>query len=129
VTYRLPLLAVLAFGSFAFALMPHPYRTTIDALMQRFHATEIACTAPTVPEHYCFLVDVASVVDVAEALEAYLLEHVGAIERGAWSSANGMFSVPLLLADRSWGRVELWVGDRPGGGVMGRFEHTPKRRP
>ena len=122
----LTLFAVLT--SAALALTPHPFRTTSDDLLRRFHADSRSCPVPADPEHLCFTVRAATVVDVAEALEAYVLERRGAIERSPWQAANGAYSVALLMADRSWGKLELWLVERPGKLVEGRFEHHPLRR-
>lgn len=124
----LVLLLAWALSASSWGLDDSPFPALIDELLKRFHASSVACEAAVAPALACFVADPGHAANLAEALESYLTEHGGGLQRGPWSSANGTHRVVLTLDDPTWGGVELWLVERPGPRVEGRFEHLPKRR-
>lgn len=122
------LVLVGALGAPVRAIGAAPFRALVDGLLERFHASTQPCEAAIAPAIVCFVVQPGQVASLAEALEELIEEHDGAVVRGPWSSANGAHRVVLMLADPTWGGVELWLAERPGRRVEGRLEHLPKRR-
>jgi hypothetical protein len=105
-----------------------PFRPLVDDLLERFHALVRPCGVATEGD-VCFVAQPSQVALLAEVLEAYVLDHGGAIERGPWTSANGAHRVVLTLGDETWGALELWLAERPDRAVEGWFERRPRPRP
>lgn len=125
---RLATLALLAAVGTAMAIGSTPFASVLDGLLARFHAVEVPCGPSVVPPVACFVVEPGHVAVMAESLEAFLEEHAGGVQRGAWISGNGTHHVLLTLADPAWGALELWLTELPFHRVEGRVEHLPKRR-
>ncbi|MBW6454377.1 MAG: hypothetical protein K0A98_00695 [Trueperaceae bacterium] len=128
--FRTPALAVVALVASwagAWSLAGTPYGAIVDDLLLRFHAQERACRVAQAPAEACFVVDPGRAALLAEAVEAFLAEHAGAVVRGPWSSANGTHRVALSLPDAGWGVLELWLVEVAGHRIEGRFRHLPER--
>jgi len=105
-----------------------PFMPVIEALIERFHAEPRPCDMAIGQGHVCFVVRPGQVALLAASLEAFVGDQGGAIERGAWTSANGAHRVVLTLEDGAWGSLELWLAERPDRSVEGWFERWPRRR-
>jgi hypothetical protein len=105
-----------------------PYRSLVDDLLERFHAVVRPCRMALDDADLCFLVQPAHVALLAEALEAFIVDHAGSVVRGSWTSANGAHRVILKLTDETWGALELWLAERPDRVVEGWFERRPRPR-
>jgi hypothetical protein len=124
------LLAVMLVTSMAWSggLATTPYRPLVDELLERFHAVVRPCGMALDDADLCFLVQPAHVALLAEALEAFIVDHAGSVVRGSWTSANGAHRVILKLTDETWGALELWLAERPDRVVEGWFERRPRPR-
>lgn len=125
--WTLGVVALATSWSGAWSLTGTPYGAIVDDLLERFHAQEQACRVAQAPAEACFVVDPGRAALLAEAIEAFLDEHAGAVARGPWSSANGTHRVAIALTDAGWGTLELWLVEVPGHRIEGRFQHLPER--
>jgi len=123
------LLLPLAGTAAANGLATTPFRAVVDTLLERFHAASRPCDLALGEGDVCFVVKPAQVAHVAAALEAFVGEQGGAVQRGAWTSANGAHRVVLTLSDEAWGSLELWLVERTDHVVEGWFERHPRPRP
>jgi len=105
-----------------------PFGPLLDDLLGRFHAREQPCDLALGQGDVCFVVRPGHVALLAEAFEAFVADHDGAVQRGTWSSANGAHRVVLALPDPVWGSLELWLAERPGRLVEGWFVRQPRGR-
>lgn len=105
-----------------------PFRPLVDDLLERFHGVVEACDLVAGAGDVCFAVKPGSVAQLAEVLEGVIGDQAGAVERSEWTSANGAHRVVLMLADESWGTLELWLSERPDRLVEGWFERRPRPR-
>lgn len=110
------------------AIERSPYAPLVDDLLERLHATTVACDLTLDPLTRCFTIVPGTVAAVAEALEHVMLEYGGSIVRSEWRSANGVHHVEVRLSDDLWGSLELWLTEPDGQVVAGRVMHQPKRR-
>ena len=105
-----------------------PYGPVAADLLERLHASELACDLTLDPGTRCFTIVPGTVAAVAEALEGVMVEYGGSLVRSAWRSANGVHHVEIRLSDDLWGALELWLTEPDGQNVAGRLLYLPKRR-
>ncbi len=105
-----------------------PYGPVAADLLERLHASEVACDLTLDPGTRCFIIVPGTVAAVAEALEGVMIEYGGSLMRSAWRSANGVHHVEIRLSDDLWGALELWLTEPDGQNVAGRLLYLPKRR-
>ncbi len=105
-----------------------PYGPVAADLLERLHASGVACDLTLDPGMRCFTIVPGTVAAVAEALEGVMIEYGGSLMRSAWRSANGVHHVEIRLSDDLWGALELWLTEPDGQNVAGRLLYLPKRR-
>lgn len=112
----------------AASLVGTPYDHVADALLEHLHAERVPCPVAVGEATVCFVVDPARAAPLAEALDAFVADHAGALEAGPWQSGNGAHRVTLYWDDDPWGGLEVWFAEHGATRVEGRFEHVAKRR-
>lgn len=125
------LAAALAWSAFAAAaggLVGTPYDHVADALLERLHAELVPCPVAVAEATVCFVAEPARAAPLAEALEAFVADHAGALVVGPWQSGNGAHRVTLRWGDDLWGGLEVWFAELGPSRVEGRLEHVAKRR-
>lgn len=123
------LVAVWALGAAAAAgLVGTPYDHVADALLEHLHAERVPCPVAVGDATVCFVAEPARAAPLAEALDAFVVAHAGALAVGPWRSGNGAHRVTLYWEDDLWGGLEVWFAEHGASRVEGRFEHVPKRR-
>ncbi|MDF1521645.1 MAG: hypothetical protein P1P87_02350 [Trueperaceae bacterium] len=121
-------LAGLVGAALAAGLHGSPYGRVAEELLARLHAEPVACPVGLDDAVVCFVVDPARVAPCAEAIEAYVAEHGGALTIGPWSSGNGAYQVTIAHHDDLAGGLEVWLAETGTSRVEGRLEHVPRRR-
>lgn len=88
----------------------------------------VACEVVLDADTVCFASAPATVAGVAEAIEALVARSAGRLERGAWTSANGVHRVDLTLVDGAWGTLEVWLREAGDREVRGMLRFVPHHR-
>jgi hypothetical protein len=104
------------------------FAPVVTELLASVHAVIVACDVAVERSTICFTLMPGRVAQVAEALEALLEEHAGALVRSAWRSGNGVHHVELLLDDDLWGVLELWLSEPGDRSVSGMLKYVTRRR-
>ena len=105
-----------------------PYGVLAADLLELLHAEEVACAVDLDATAVCFVVEPGRAAPLAEALEAFVLEGEGRLERGDWRSGNGAHRVTIAFEDDPWGGLEVWFAESGDARVDGRLEHVSRRR-
>jgi hypothetical protein len=112
----------------AAGLVGTPYDHVAEALLDHLHAERVPCPVAVGDATVCFVVDPARAAPLAEALDAFVVDHAGALAVGPWRSGNGAHQVTLHWANDLWGGLEVWFAEHGASRVEGRFEYVVKRR-
>jgi hypothetical protein len=105
-----------------------PYDQVADALLEHLHAEQVPCPVSIGDASVCFVAEPARAAPLAEALDAFVADHAGALVVGPWRSGNGAHRVTLHWQDDLWGGLEVWFAEQGSTRVEGRLEHVAKRR-
>ena len=119
--------AALTFAAAA-GLVGTRYGHVADALLEHLHAELVPCPVAVADATVCFVAEPARAAPLAEALDAFVADHAGALEVGPWQSGNGAHRVTLYWDDDLWGGLEVWFAEHGERRVEGRLEHVEKRR-
>lgn len=98
-----------------------PYGNVVADLLAAFHAEDVPCegVATDVGE-MCFRVQATSASYLAERLTEIVVDYdsVG-LNSGGWRSGNGVWTVSLMLPNKSLGLLEIYLAEVPDNGVNG----------
>lgn len=98
-----------------------PYGNVFTDLLAAFHADGIPCEgATTGMAEVCFHSHAVSASYLAERLTEIVAGYdaVG-LKSGGWRSANGVWTVSLLLPNSSHGHLEIYLAEAPDNLVKG----------
>ena len=98
-----------------------PFANVFTDLLEAFHAEGTPCEgATTGMAEVCFRSQAVSASYLAERLTEIVAGYdaVG-LKSGGWRSANGVWTVSLLLPNSSYGHLEIYLADAPDNHVKG----------
>ena len=105
-----------------------PTTTSPTPCSSSLHAELVPCPVAVAEATVCFVAEPARAAPLAEALDAFVADHAGALVVGPWQSGNGAHRVTLRWGDDLWGGLEVWFAELGPSRVEGRLEHVAKRR-